>query len=53
MGGAEQLVDFHDLCDIYIANPEIDYGDGWDYASTMAYLRSNPTTFIHPVCTRN
>ena len=42
MGGAEQLVDFHDLCDIYIANPEIDYGDGWDYASTMAYLRSNP-----------
>ena len=42
MGGAEQLVDFYDLCDIYIANPEIDYGDGWDYASTMAYLRSNP-----------
>ena len=42
MGGAEQLVDFYDLCDIYIANPEIDYGDGWDYASTMAYLRSKP-----------
>ena len=42
MGGAEQLVDFYDLCDIYIANPEIVYGDGWDYASTMAYLRSKP-----------
>ena len=42
MGGAEQLVDFHELCDLYIANPEIDYGDGWDYASTMAFLRSQP-----------
>jgi hypothetical protein len=42
MGGAEVLVDVHQICDVYIACPEIDYGAGWDYAATLAYLKAFP-----------
>ena len=42
MGGVEQLVDMRDICRLYIANPETDYGHGWDYANSLAYLRMNP-----------
>ena len=43
MGGVEVLVDFHEFCDVFIANPEIDYGDGWDFNSTLAYLKDFPS----------
>ncbi|MBG10952.1 MAG: hypothetical protein CMD92_07260 [Gammaproteobacteria bacterium] len=42
MGGVEQLVDMRDICRLYIANPETDYGHGWDYANSLAYLRMYP-----------
>ena len=42
MGGVEQLVDMRDICRLYIANPETDYGHGWDYTNSLAYLRMNP-----------
>lgn len=42
MGGIEVLEDFHDICDVFIACPEIDYGDGWNYAESLAWLKANP-----------
>ena len=42
MGGAEILADIHQICDVYIACPEIDYGDGWDYTASLAYLKAFP-----------
>lgn len=43
MGGVEVLVDFHELCEVYIANPEIDYGDGWDFKNALGYLKDFPS----------
>ena len=42
MGGLEPILEVADLAKFYIANPEIDYGDGWDYAAVLSYLRRNP-----------
>lgn len=42
MGGAEVLTDFVPLTDVFIACPEIDYGDGWDYAASFDFLKGNP-----------
>ncbi len=42
MGGAEVLTDFVPLTDVFIACPEIDYGDGWDYAASFDFLKANP-----------
>jgi len=42
MGGTEILVDFRGLCDVFIACSEIDYGNGWDYNSTLNYLKKFP-----------
>ena len=42
MGATEVIADFHDLCEIYFACAELDYGDGWDYDNTLNYLKSNP-----------
>jgi hypothetical protein len=42
MGGAELLVDYHDLCDVYIACTEVDFGAGWDY-TILGYLKDHPT----------
>jgi len=42
MGGAEILADIHQICDVYIACPEIDYGDGWSYGAAFSYLKANP-----------
>jgi hypothetical protein len=44
MGGAEVLADVHELCDVYIACPELDYADGWDYSATLGYLKAFPDT---------
>jgi hypothetical protein len=42
MGGAEQLVDMHEICDLFIACPEIDFAAGWDYAATLNALKDFP-----------
>jgi hypothetical protein len=42
MGGAEVLTDFVPLTDVFIACPEIDYGDGWEYEATFNFLKANP-----------
>ena len=46
MGGAEVLGDFNTLCDVFLACPELDYGDGWDYGATFNYLKDNPDVDI-------
>jgi hypothetical protein len=43
MGGLELLAGFADLANLYIANPELDFGDGWEYTNTFGYLKSNPS----------
>ena len=42
MGGAELLYEYGDLTQVYIANPEIDFGDGWEYADVFNLLTNNP-----------
>jgi hypothetical protein len=42
MGGLEPLVQLAPYGKIFIANPEIDYGDGWDYATDFGFLKSTP-----------
>lgn len=46
MGGAEVLVDFVDITDLFIANAELDYGDGLDYGAELKLLRDDPTMDI-------
>ncbi|HEX5101445.1 MAG TPA: clostripain-related cysteine peptidase [Polyangiaceae bacterium] len=41
MGGAEVAYPFKQLASLYIANAEIDYGNGWDYTATFSYLASH------------
>jgi hypothetical protein len=38
MAGAEVVWLFRDLAQMYIANAEIDYGDGWDYTAFLTHL---------------
>jgi Clostripain family len=47
MGGLEPLMEEADLAKIYLANPEIDYGDGWDYAAVLNYLQQNPSSSLN------
>ncbi|NJK46602.1 MAG: hypothetical protein HC933_22240, partial [Pleurocapsa sp. SU_196_0] len=42
MGGIELLYEYGDLTRLYIASPETDFGEGWSYAPTLAYLSANP-----------
>lgn len=42
MAGAEVAVPFRDIAKVFIANAEIDYGDGWDYTAVLNYLDKNP-----------
>lgn len=42
MAGSEVIAEFTDLAEVYIANAEIDYGDGWDYAGFLSHLAENP-----------
>jgi len=41
MGGAEVAYPFKKVASLYIANAEIDYGNGWDYTATFSYLAKN------------
>jgi hypothetical protein len=42
MGGLEPLVQLAPYGKIFIANPEIDYGDGWEFTADFGFLKSNP-----------
>ncbi len=42
MAGVEIAAPLQDLAKVYIANAEIDYGDGWDYKGVLNYLNANP-----------
>lgn len=42
MGGAEVLVDFTDICEIFLANAELDYGDGLEYGGELNILKNEP-----------
>lgn len=42
MGGAEVLTDFTDLCEVFIANAELDYGDGLEYGGELNLLKNDP-----------
>ncbi|MDA1277981.1 MAG: clostripain-related cysteine peptidase [Verrucomicrobia bacterium] len=46
MGGAEVLVDFTDICDVFLANAELDYGDGLEYAGELGLLKNEPSMDI-------
>jgi hypothetical protein len=46
MGGLEVLGQFADLTKLYIADPEIDYGEGWDYSASLGYLQKNPSVSV-------
>jgi hypothetical protein len=41
MSSAEVALELHTLADVYIANAELDYGDGWDYSAFLSYLSDN------------
>jgi Clostripain family len=46
MGGLEPMMEVSDLAKLYLANPEIDYGDGWDYSAVLTYLQQNPQSSL-------
>jgi hypothetical protein len=41
LGAAEVSHALADLSEIYVANAEIDYGDGWDYEAMLTYIAAN------------
>lgn len=43
MAGAEILAQFAPLTQLFIADAELDFGDGWDYKNTLEYLDANPS----------
>jgi Clostripain family len=46
MGGVEPLIYFSDLAQIFIANSDIDAGNGLDFENTFRYLMDNPSISI-------
>ncbi|MGE3761863.1 MAG: clostripain-related cysteine peptidase [Kofleriaceae bacterium] len=44
LAGAESAAEFVGLADVYIANGELDYGDGLDYTALLSYLSEHPET---------
>jgi hypothetical protein len=42
MAGTEVAWELHELASVYIANAEIDYGDGWDYERFLTHLAQHP-----------
>jgi hypothetical protein len=43
MAGLEVAYEFREITSMYIANAELDYGDGWDYTATLNRLGAMPT----------
>jgi hypothetical protein len=52
MGGLELLASYADLANVYIANPELDFGDGWEYTNTFGYLKNNPSVPMNLFATK-
>lgn len=44
MAGNEVTYDFRELAKVYLANAELDFGDGWDYQATFTYLAGHRST---------
>jgi hypothetical protein len=42
MAGTEVAWELRELASVYIANAEIDYGDGWDYERFLTHLAQHP-----------
>lgn len=42
MAGNEVAFEFQELAKVYVADAEIDFGDGWDYTGAFTYLSNNP-----------
>lgn len=49
MASAEVALELHALTDVYIANAELDYGDGWDYSAFLTYLSNNTGAAIEDI----
>lgn len=49
MAGAEVALEMHALADVYIANAELDYGDGWDYRAFLTYLSTNTDAALQEI----
>ncbi len=41
MGGAETITAFQHLAEVFLADAELDYGDGWDYTATLDWIGEN------------
>ncbi|WP_437533619.1 clostripain-related cysteine peptidase [Sorangium sp. So ce726] len=42
MASTEVAFELRDVAQTYIANAELDYGDGWDYTETLSYIARHP-----------
>lgn len=42
LSGMEVIPEFRDLAEVYIADAEIDYGEGWNYAAFLSHLSAHP-----------
>lgn len=42
LGGAESAAEFVGVAELYIANGELDYGEGLDYRALLSYLSDQP-----------
>jgi Clostripain family len=52
LGGAEAAYAFKDVAQVYIANAELDYGNGWDYERTLSYFAAHPDATMAALATR-
>ncbi len=43
LAGTEILAEFQGLAQVYIADAEIDYGDGWNYTAFLSHLSAHPS----------
>jgi hypothetical protein len=43
MGTVEVAYPFRDLAQVFLAEAEVDFGDGWDYRATFTQLALNPS----------
>jgi len=42
MAGAEVIHSFRDVAQVYLAEAELDFGNGWDYVPTLTWLANHP-----------
>ena len=51
MAGVEVMMPFEKIARLFIANAEIDYGDGWDYTKTLELLDADPNIDLRKFAT--